>query len=316
MAQRHIETAHIGKKQKTTKEASSTPANSQSDTGEGSSQTTAVFRTLVHTIRPEKIQLQVMRLLINRHLPFSLVDCKDWRDLMKLCNVDNISLSNGSLRRWAIEEFEVEKAKVKSMLYASVSKIHLSFDMWTSPNKYAVFAVVAHFIQRFEVQSKPMYRNKAMLLGLKRMKDKHGAAEMSAEVIKLILDFEISERLGCFQSDNPAYNDNTVREVLAKVNPKEKDPDSRRVRCIGHVINLGARDFILGQDIEVFKHAVAGGAKGWKKSKVALEVAQEAWRRKGPVGKLHNIISFIRGSVQRTEQFRKTAVDDKDVDGK
>lgn len=61
-----------------------------------------------------------------------------------------------------------------------------------------------------------MYRNKAILLDIKRIKDKHGTKEIAIEVIKLYLDYNISERLSCFQSDNPAYNDNTIRDILAE----------------------------------------------------------------------------------------------------
>jgi len=44
MAQRHTKDTHIGKKQKTTKEVPSIPTDIQTDTGEGISQTSAVFR--------------------------------------------------------------------------------------------------------------------------------------------------------------------------------------------------------------------------------------------------------------------------------
>lgn len=187
--------------------------------------------------------------------------------------------------------------------------------MWSSPNKYAVFAVVAHFVQQIEVQGKPLYRNKAILLGMKRMKGRHSADEMAEEIIKLILDYEIRQQLGCFQADNPAYNDNTVRDVLSRVEPSEHDWPSRRVCCLGHIVNLAARDFILGQDGEAFEFAIAGAARA-RFDKPAMEKAQELWRRKGSIGKLHNVVAYIRGSAQCTEAFRKISVEDSNVDGK
>ena len=50
--------------------------------------------------------------------------------------------------------------------------------MWTSPNEYAIFAIVAHSIQHFMVQGNSIYYNKAILLGIKGMRDRHGAEEM------------------------------------------------------------------------------------------------------------------------------------------
>ena len=35
----------------------------------------------------------------------------------------------------------------------------------------------------------------------------------------------------------------------------------------------------------------------------------ELWRRIGPVGRLRNIVKFIRASPQRTERFRKAAAE-------
>lgn len=48
--------------------------------------------------------------------------------------------------------------------------------------------MVGHFVQRFDVQGKARYRNKAILLGLKRMKDKHGAVEVADKIVKLVLE--------------------------------------------------------------------------------------------------------------------------------
>lgn len=43
-----------------------------------------------------------------------------------------------------------------------------------------------------------------------------------------------------------------------RVDPAEKDPDSRRARCIGYIINLAAREFIYGKDVEAFEFDIAG----------------------------------------------------------
>ena len=37
----------------------------------------------------------------------------------------------------------------------------------------------------------------------------------------------------------------------------------------------------------------------------------DKWRQKGPIGKLHNIVKFIRRSSQRREEFLRTALNDK-----
>jgi hypothetical protein len=42
-----------------------------------------------------------------------------------------------------------------------------------------------------------------------------------------------------------------------------------------------------------------------------MKKAQDAWRKKGPAGKMHNIVTYIRSSPQRKEAFKKTVVNEK-----
>jgi hypothetical protein len=58
------------------------------------------------------------------------------------------------------------------------------------------------------------------------------------------------------------------------------------VLYIGHVINLVAYKVLFGSDIESFEHKL-------KHAVTAEAVKLAAWRRKGPIGKLYNIIRYI-----------------------
>jgi hypothetical protein len=68
------------------------------------------------------------------------------------------------------------------------------------------------------------------------------------------------------------------------------------VLYIGHIINLVAYKVLFGSDVESFEykleHAVAAEA---------IELA--TWRRKGPIGKLYNIIRYILYSTGRQDAF-------------
>ncbi|RKK59923.1 hypothetical protein BFJ69_g17267 [Fusarium oxysporum] len=41
-----------------------------------------------------------------------------------------------------------KKDEVKQELSDALTRIHIGFDMWTSPNRHAVMAVTAHFLDR------------------------------------------------------------------------------------------------------------------------------------------------------------------------
>lgn len=60
-------------------------------------------------------------------------------------------------------------------------------------------------------------------------------------------------KLGVFIADNAESNDVAIPSVLRQLRPDLKDFDSRRSRCIRHVINLAAKAFIFGQDVKAFE---------------------------------------------------------------
>ena len=68
-----------------------------------------------------------------------------------------------------------------------------------------------------------------------------------------------------------------------------KDPDSRRVRYLGHIINLAAKAFLFGKEADAFKEESQS-----KKQLDKLEAVRELWRKKGPLGKFYNTVLFIR----------------------
>ena len=49
---------------------------------------------------------------------------------------------------------------------------------------------------------------------------------------------------------------------------------------------------------------------------VKARKAQHAWQSKGAIGKLHNIVVFIRKSVQRREAFKRINFGDDKIDSK
>jgi hypothetical protein len=62
-----------------------------------------------------------------------------------------------------------------------------------------------------------------------------------------------SNRIGYFIRNNNRRNDITIRVILAYLRPNIKDPDSRRVRCLGYIINLAAKAFLFGKDADAFE---------------------------------------------------------------
>ena len=76
------------------------------------------------------------------------------------------------------------------------------------------------------------------------------------------------------------------------------------MRCFGHILNLVAKSFLYRDDADAFE--LDGDHIEQLDDQ---ERALRHWRRKGPVGKLHNIVKFIRASPQRIEAFKKAGID-------
>jgi hypothetical protein len=81
------------------------------------------------------------------------------------------------------------------------------------------------------------------------------------------------------------------------------------MRCFGHILNLVAQAFLYGDDAASFE--LQSEAYGMLER---VEEDLEHWRAKGPVGKLHNIVEFIRASPQRTEAFKAHAREQEEAD--
>lgn len=258
----------------------------------------------ISSVKAEKFQALTMRWLVIEHMPFSVVDSDSFRDMIKELNpsLANYLGQRMSVKRWIEDEYQYAKQQVKASLWTSLSKIHISFDLWSSPNGYALLAVVAHFLNT-------EYKVVAILLSLRQLNGAH-SGENIAEILQEVLDdYSIVENLGVFVCDNASNNDTAIAAIL-----NDDNIGSRRGRCLGHTLNLAAKAFLFGRDVEAFEK-VADALDDMKLQLSETEIlkAQDEWRTKGAVGKLHNIIVFIRKNPQRRSAFRRLLVGDMDV---
>jgi len=174
---------------------------------------------------------------------------------------------------------------VHKTLQSAITKINVSFDLWTSKNKLALLGLCAHFINN----SGDCITS---LLALPRQKGRHTGFVIAETVSEIIASFGLQERIGYFTTDNASANKKTLN-YLAQEHGFERD--SRWVRCSGHIFNLVGQAALFGSDSEAFAQEVED---------VTLEEFElRQWRRKGPIGKLHNLVYWINGSPQRCERF-------------
>ncbi len=97
--------------------------------------------------------------------------------------------------------------------------------------------------------------------------------------------------MGYFVLDNAQNNDTTLAELAKKMN---FDPKERRLRCIGHILNLIAEAYLYGQDVKSFDKNFKEAGPGERR---------KLWRRRGELGKLHNLVTHVMASGKRTDIF-------------
>jgi hypothetical protein len=132
---------------------------------------------------------------------------------------------------------------------------------------------------------------------------------MAALLLKVFWEYKIRSRIGFFITDNASSNDVCIDLVLCKLYPgmNEKQRRRRRLRCVGHIINLAAQAFLFGKQSQETLDELDLAYR-----RHDFEAIAKVWRKQGVLGRLHNIVRYIRMTPQRRAEWRKTVVGTKE----
>ncbi|CAG7561838.1 unnamed protein product [Fusarium equiseti] len=127
-------------------------------------------------------------------------------------------------------------SQLRDLIRGSQSMIHISTNLWTSPHRHAMLAA---------------------LLGLPECPFSHSGEAQAALIVEVLRNFDIL-RVGYYTGDNATSN-NTCLEVnwiLSDIEWIDFNPKRRRIRCIGHIINLSLQSFLLARSKEALAVAL------------------------------------------------------------
>ncbi|EFY94389.2 transposase-like protein [Metarhizium robertsii ARSEF 23] len=187
---------------------------------------------------------------------------------------------------WICQTFAARQQTILNLVKKAKSSIHLSFDLWTASNASNYIGIVGHFV---DIEGE----KRDVLLGLPRLVGPHSGENIAFYVKEVVDQYELGSKLGYFMLDNAESND-TCLETLARWFPM--DVRRRRLRCIGHVISIIVRAAIFGSNISTFEAELRGATD---------EFRFEVWAKKGAIGKLHNLATYIRRTDQRRQALRQ-----------
>jgi hypothetical protein len=245
----------------------------------------------------------LVSLIVVRNLPFRMVE---WPEFHTFCQVLNpksdsfITTAHSQIGRKIREAWQTHKDTVRKKLQSALSSIHLSVDIWTSPNRHLLLAVTADFVDYIEE------KHVKALLALRTVKG-HSGEEQFAVLLPVLQDYGIVQKLGAVVADNSGTNDTLCQEIEAYLLNTENlvwESSQWRLRCLGHIINLAVQAFLFHNVIRMEEMELYDESE---ESEELGDEMKQKFRLLGPLGKLHNIIVNIRSSPGRTAEFLKLA---------
>jgi hypothetical protein len=251
-------------------------------------------RRAVHS---RKFEQALVAFICCVHIAFNIVENEFFVALLTTTSnlvPQVLPQSHNTVREWAVRSYHDRKLRVKNILQKARSRIHLSFDLWTSTNHHAFNAIVAHFVTSD-------YKVASILLAFRNLLGPHSGENIAASVQEVVQEYYIQASLGCFVLDNATSNDTAVQAIGEAYKWPRGEYKQRRLRCMGHIINLVAQAFLLGEKQEVFEQAVARA----ERDEQGGDEADELYKLCGPIGKLHYTVVFILRTPQRRQAFKR-----------
>jgi hypothetical protein len=261
-------------------------------------------KILKKSINQDALNEALVTLIVVHNLSFCMVE---WAAFHTFCQVLNeacegkITTSHSVVRTRVGESFQKHKDTIRKALQAALSHIHISLDIWTSPNRWLILAICAHFTSYDQKKEKA-------LLALKKVPGHSGDDQFSI-LLPVLQDYGIELKLGAIIADNAPPNNvlcRTIEKHMWDTHKKEWLANDWRIRCIGHIINLVVQAFLFTDlvnmdELESYDEAEVDGEL------IDEEVKKAKFRLLGPLGKAHNIVVYIRSSGGRADYFRKLA---------
>ena len=195
--------------------------------------------------------------------------------------------ASSTLSLWIKDRFEQRLPQVIKLLQEAPSKINISIDIWKASNSREYVGVVGDFVNHYGTKQ-------TALLGLPRLIGSHSGENVANAIAPIIERFQIQEKLGAFIADNAGDMQHTVEQL--SIHFPCIQPSRDRLRCAGHVLNLIVKALLFGKGVSKFQRVLRGAAD---------VQAFEAWSKKGPIGRLHNIATWVNRNDARRQRLRE-----------
>jgi hypothetical protein len=184
----------------------------------------------------QAFRMAAVEWLVDRNIPLRLFEEPSFRRMIEFANPEAARAlwsSHNSVNRYVMRLYEFLLPQVVAELEAAASKIHISFDGWTTKGgKRGFFGVVAHYAtaQGFV---------KDLAIDLPQLSGVHSSERIASCIESTLRKFGITaSKLGYFVLDNAYNNDAAIKTLGSKYGFVASQ---RRLRCSAHTINVAAQ---------------------------------------------------------------------------
>jgi hypothetical protein len=118
-----------------------------------------------------------------------------------------ITTTHSQVKERVREAWARHKDAVRRVLQLVITRIYISLDIWTSPNRFLLLAIVAHFTSHDQ-------KNRKALLALKQVAG-HGSDDQFRILLPVLEDYGIVRKLGAIITDNAPLNNVLCRLIEA-----------------------------------------------------------------------------------------------------
>jgi len=138
-----------------------------------------------------------------------LSECPEFRAFLTYlnCNINaHLLNAHSTCGLWVLNQYEIEKDRIQLRLHSSCFKIHISLDIWTSPNCLPILGIVAHYISEDN-------KLESAVLAMREIQGPHEGENIAPIVEEVLREWGIVSKLGYMQMDNASNNDTMMRAL-------------------------------------------------------------------------------------------------------
>lgn len=257
---------------------------------------------LKNCLNKQVLDQSLVNLIVVRNIPFRIVEWPEFHTFCQALNpeaVHSLTTAHSAISTLIQNSFQLQQDIVRKKVQSALTDIHLSVDVWTSPNNHLLLAVCAHFVDLREERVKA-------LLALRTIVNHSGEEQWNA-LLPIVQDYGIVRKIGAIIADNSTTNDTLCRRASQYLLDNENiswNSSYQRIRCQGHTINLIVQAFLFNKaQLEKIESYDKENALDIDLNKEAQIEREDIFRTMGVLGKIHNIAIHSRSSASRTKEF-------------